>query len=71
MIGIEKTLELTKKLGGTQLYIPKFKNLAKDYRDNEIYHDYQIGMSYKAVACKYGLSEVSVRSIINIKRKVI
>jgi len=69
LIGVENTIAVVKYFSGNQIYIPKFRNLAKDYRDNEIYHDYQIGMSYKALSAKYELTANAVRNIVAEKRK--
>ena len=55
LIGIENTVTLVKYFNGNQVYIPKFRKLAKEYRDSEIYVDYKKGIGYKALSAKYKL----------------
>lgn len=69
LIGVENTVAVVKYFSGTQIYIPKFKNLAKEHRDLEIYEDYRNGISYKALSAKYELTINAIRNIIAEKKK--
>lgn len=69
LIGVKHTITIVKAFSGTQIYIPKFKNLAKEYRDLEIYKDYKMGISYHALSIKYELTETTIRNIIAEKKK--
>ena len=69
LIGVEHTITIVKAFSGTQIYIPKFKNLAKEYRDSEIYEDYKKGISYNALSTKYELTATAIRNIIAEKKK--
>lgn len=39
--GLEVTYKFIEIFGGSQIYIPKFYNLSREYRDSEIYKDYK------------------------------
>ena len=68
VLGIENTVRLIETFGGSQLYIPRLETLTKnEYRNSMIYTDCMNGMSYRAVASKYGLSEMAIRKIIRSK----
>ncbi len=68
VLGIENTVRLIETFGGSQLYIPRLETLTKnEYRNSMIYTDCMNGMSYRAVAGKYGLSEMAIRKIIRSK----
>ena len=69
LIGVENTVTVVKYFNGNQVYIPKFRKLAKEYRDSEIYEDYKNGIGYKALSAKYKLKENTVRNIVAVKRK--
>ena len=69
LIGVENTVTLVKYFNGNQVYIPKFRKLAKEYRDSEIYEDYKNGIGYKALSAKYRLKENTVRNIIAVIKK--
>lgn len=69
LIGVENTVVVVKHFSGTQVYIPKFKNLAKEYRNSEIYEDYKKGISYNALSTKYELTVTAIRNIIAEKKK--
>ena len=69
LIGIENTALIVKAFSGTQIYIPNFKHLAKEYRDSAIYEDYKKGINYKALGAKYGLTVNAVRNIVAVRRK--
>ena len=68
VLGIENTVRLIEVFGGSQLYIPRLETLTKnEYRNSMICTDCMNGMSYRAVASKYGLSEMAIRKIIRSK----
>ena len=68
VLGVENTVRLLEVFGGSQLYIPRLETLTKnECRNSMIFTDCMNGMSYKAVARKYGLSEVAIRKIIKSK----
>lgn len=68
VLGIENTVRLIETFGGSQLYIPRLETLTKnEYRNSMICTDCMNGMSYRAVASKYGLSEMAIRKIIRSK----
>lgn len=69
LIGVENTVAVVKHFSGTQVYIPKFKNLAKEYRDSEIYDDYKKGISYNTLSTKYELTATAIRNIVAEKKK--
>lgn len=67
--GLEVTYKFIEIFGGSQMYIPKFENLSKEYRDSEIYKDYQSGINYNSLRIKYNLSEKTIRAIVNSKKR--
>lgn len=69
LIGVENTIIVVKHFSGTQVYIPRFKNLAKECRDLEIYEDYKKGISYNALSTKYELTATAIRNIVAEKKK--
>lgn len=69
IIGVENTIKLVEKCGGTQLHIPMMKRVFKSERDASIYADYESGFSYRALAVKYELASATIRDIVNAERK--
>lgn len=69
LIGVENTVTVVKYFNGNQIYIPKFRKFAKEYRDSEIYVDYKKGIGYKALSAKYKLKENTVRNIVAVRKK--
>ncbi|MDE5557020.1 MAG: hypothetical protein K2J32_04910 [Ruminococcus sp.] len=69
LIGVENTVIVVKYFNGNQVYIPKFRKLAKEYRDSEIYGDYKNGIGYKVLSAKYKLKENTVRNIVAVRKK--
>lgn len=65
--GLEVTYKFIEIFDGSQIYIPKFENLSKEYRNSEIYKDYQSGVNYSSLRIKYNLSEKTIRTIVNSK----
>ena len=57
--------ELVKIAGGSNLYIPNENSLTKPIR-NKIIKDSFKG-DYKALSKQFGISEVQIRNIVNLK----
>lgn len=76
VIGVEAYLMLTKRFGGTSIYIAKAEEiLQRKSRDEKIRSEFN-GSNYSQLATKYGLTEVWIRTIVydkseEIKRKPI
>ncbi len=70
VLGVENTVRLLEVFGGSQLYIPRLETLTKgECRNFMICTDFMNGMSYRAVANKYGLSEMAIRKIVAVRKK--
>lgn len=70
VLGIESTIKLLESFGGSQLYIPQIETLTKnEYRNSMIFTDFISGMSYRTIANKYELSEISIRKIVAVRKK--
>lgn len=70
VLGIESTIKLLENFGGSQLYIPQIETLTKnEYRNSMIFTDFISGMSYRTIANKYELSEISIRKIVAVRKK--
>lgn len=63
LIGIDNTLILAGKLGGSNIYIPKINTLYRGVRDKKICDEFN-GKNYAALAKKYGVTERRVRNIV-------
>lgn len=69
IVGVENTAKLIKQCGGAFLYIPQMKTVLKTERDKAIYADFNGGSSFKQIALKYGISELTARDIVQRERK--
>ena len=70
-IGIEPYLALTRKFGGTSLYIAKAEDIQRRIdRDRRIREEFD-GSNYAQLASKYGLTEVWIRNIVYEKAEEI
>mgnify|MGYP000461801634 CR=1 FL=1 len=49
---------------GTSIYIPKFSEIERRKRNEKIRIEYDKNGDIKALALKYGLSEIQIRTII-------
>lgn len=67
-IGLENTLVIAGKMGGTTLYLPKIDTLYRSVRDKRICDEFT-GGNYKTLAKKYGLTEQRVRKIVSLSRR--
>lgn len=64
-IGIDAFKDLVRLVGGSNLYIPNENSITKEYRNKKIREEFK--GDYKIISRKYGISEVQVRNIINLK----
>ena len=69
IVGVENTAKIIKQCGGAFLYIPQMKTVLKTERDKAIYADFNTGSSFKQIALKYGISELTARDIVQKERK--
>ena len=63
LIGMDAFLFLVEKCGGTNLYIPKKETVGRTARNAKIRAEFT-GQNLRALAGKYGLSEVQIRTIL-------
>lgn len=63
LLGFETFLMLVQKCGGTNLYIPRAESIGRAARNAAIQAEFT-GYNFKALAAKYRLSEVQIRSIV-------
>lgn len=63
LIGIENTLILAGKMGGSNIYIPKIETLYRGIRDKKIFEEFT-GGNYLSLAKKYSITERRIRKII-------
>ena len=59
LIGLENVIKLSYKFGGTQIYIPKPDELAKELKYKKIREEYN-GANIRELAIKYDVSESTV-----------
>jgi Mor family transcriptional regulator len=65
-IGVSNTIKLSELLGGTGYYFPKLDKLLMMKRDELIREQFD-GTNHKALALKFGLTEVTIRQKVNGK----
>ena len=65
VIGLDSVKELIRLAGGSSLYIPSENSVTKPVR-NKIIKEAFNG-NYKQLSRKFGISEVQVRNIVNLK----
>lgn len=70
LIGLENYKKLMAKYGGVSIYIPKADRLERMERNDKIRAEFT-GYNFRDLAVKYGLTEVSIRSIVADKVKQI
>lgn len=63
LVGFDTFLKLVQGCGGTSLYIPKAETIGRAARNAMIQADFT-GGNLKALAVKYRLSDVQIRSIV-------
>lgn len=66
-IGLENGLKVISLFGGSNIYVPIYDTIIRNYRNNLIYKDYSKGMEYSYLAKKYNLTERCIRNIITAK----
>lgn len=64
VIGLEAYKRLIHYYAGTSIYIPKFSEIERRKRNEKIRIEYEKNGDIKALALKYGLSEIQIRTII-------
>lgn len=64
VIGLEAYKRLIHYYAGTSIYIPKFSEIERRKRNEKIRTEYEKNGDIKALALKYGLSEIQIRTII-------
>lgn len=64
IIGLDNTILLAGKMGGSTLYLPKIDTLYRGVRDKKIRKEFT-GGNYNSLAKKYGLTERRIRKIVN------
>lgn len=69
IIGVTNTIALIEKCGGASIYIPQMKTVLKDERDKAIYAAFNEGMSFKQIALKFEISELTARDIVQKERR--
>lgn len=66
-IGLENGLKVINLFGGSNIYVPIYDTIVRNYRNNLIYQDYVNGMKYNRLAMKYNLTERCIGTIIMAK----
>ena len=64
VIGLEAYKRLIHYYAGTSIYIPKFSEIERRKRNEKIRIESEKNGDIKALALKYGLSEIQIRTII-------
>lgn len=64
VIGVESYLALTKRFGGTSIYIAKAEEILLRKNRDELIRNEFTGSNYSQLAGKYGLTEVWIRNIV-------
>lgn len=64
IIGLESYKKLIEYFAGTSIYIPKLCEVERKQRNERIRNDYEANGDLKALAIKYSLTEVQIRSIV-------
>ena len=68
LIGLENYKKLMAEYGGVSIYIPKADRLERMERNDKIRAEFT-GYNFRDLAVKYGLTEVSIRSIVSDKMR--
>lgn len=66
LIGLDSYKKLMAEYGGMSIYIPKADRLERMERNDKIRSEFD-GYNFRELAMKYGLTEVSIRSIVSDK----
>jgi len=68
IVGIDKTIEIAKKLGGTRWYFMRVNSLFREKRDRAILEEFD-GGNYKELSSKYHLTESRIFEIVKEQRE--
>lgn len=68
LIGLDSYKKLMAEYGGMSIYIPKADRLERMERNDKIRSEFD-GYNFRELAMKYGLTEVSIRSIVSDKMR--
>ena len=66
IVGEESFLEIARMYGGSNVYIPTYKSVMRNYRNREIVKRFN-GVNASALAREYGISVTHVKNIVNGK----
>ena len=66
LIGEDNFKKLMEEYGGTYFYIPKTDKIERMERNEQIKAEFD-GYNFRPLAQKYGLTEVTIRSIVSDK----
>ena len=66
LLGFDGIIEICQAFGGTTVYIPQVKGIFKDCIRQQILSEFSCD-NYKTLSSKYGLTERTVRNIIEDK----
>ena len=69
-IGIEAYRDLVKQYAGTHIYVPEHETFKANQRNAQIRKDFD-GYNFRELARKYGLTESSIRRIVEDMREKI
>ena len=65
IVGVENTLALVERFGGTYILVPKCEGLLREIRDNKIRALYDAGKSdIRALAIKFQLTDRTISAIL-------
>ena len=67
LIGVKGFLAMMRTYGGTALYVPKADIVLRKVRDDKIKAEFN-GHNYRKLAIKYGLTEITIRHILEGER---
>ena len=65
VIGLDSVKELIRLAGGSSIYIPSENSVVKPVRNKIIKESFN--GDYRVLSRKFGISEVQVRNIVNVK----
>lgn len=64
IVGEEKFLEIVKMYGGSNVYIPTYKSVIRNYRNREIISKFN-GVNAAQLSREYGISVTHIKNIVN------
>ncbi|MDP1991963.1 MAG: Mor transcription activator family protein [Syntrophales bacterium] len=68
IFGKEGALQLAQRLGGMQIYIPKFEGLVRAPRNARIRAEFN-GRNHRDLSRRYNLTETAIRNILGSERR--